>query len=65
MKNKDWLIVKCPYSHNNPMIIRKSSIVCITPVESNQLQSFMYTDDNADAILVDEPTSTIEGYLCK
>jgi len=63
MKNKDWLIVKCPYSHNNPIIINKSAITLITPVNNNQLKSFIHLKDRDDAILVDEPTSTIEGYL--
>jgi len=63
MKNKDWLIVKCPYFPNNPIIINKSAITLITPVNNDQLKSFIYLKDRDAAIVVDEPSSTIEGYL--
>ena len=62
MKNKDWLIVKSIHSDNNPMIIRKETIQCILPNKSNQLTSFIHFSET-DSVMVDEPTSSIEGKL--
>jgi hypothetical protein len=62
MKNKDWLIVKSIYSDNNPIIILKEAILCITPNKDNHLTSLVYLSET-NILMVDEPTSSIEGKL--
>lgn len=66
MARKDWLILKSPISSNNPIIISKAEIMFIISPKAlgNELQSYVYVKSAPEkAILVDQPTSSIEAQL--
>ncbi|KKQ07952.1 MAG: hypothetical protein US20_C0026G0020 [Candidatus Pacebacteria bacterium GW2011_GWF1_36_5] len=58
---RDWLILVLE-GRSNPILVNKSQVVCIAPMEGNELKSIVTLLDN-DHLVINQPTGSIEEQL--
>lgn len=50
---------------SNPVLFAIRDILRVEPSATNELRSYMHLESETAAVLVDEPTSSVEEKLCK